>query len=196
MNYKILKNKEIGCGQYKIVTLRNEDIFKIMAWRNEQIEVLRQKTILTKSDQERYFANVVQPTFAESEPSIMLFSLLFDDLLIGYGGLVYIDWESRRAEVSFLVDPARAKDSKTYEADFSAYLTLLKQIAFDDLGLHRIYTETFAIRPEHVKIMEKNDFIYEGTLKEHNYIDKKYVDSLMHAVLRSDYEKNDLSFRA
>jgi RimJ/RimL family protein N-acetyltransferase len=190
MNYKILKNKEFSLGRYKIVTLRHEDIFKIMQWRNEQIEVLRQKKPLTREDQEKYFTDVVKPTFTQSQPPIMLFSLLFDGLLIGYGGLVYIDWESNRAEVSFLVDPARAEDSKTYEADFSAYLSLLKRIAFDDLSLNRIYSETYSIRVNHIKILEKNGFKYEGTLKEHNYIDKKYVNSLMHAVLRSDYVKD------
>ena len=37
---------------------------------------------------------------------MMLVSILAEpDHFIGYGGLTNIDWGSRRAEVSFLVDP-------------------------------------------------------------------------------------------
>lgn len=187
MKYKCLKKNFYELDSYTLVPYRHEDLTKIMQWRNVQIDVLRQKKPLTEEDQKRYFKNVIRPTFESREPPIMLFSFLKDDICIGYGGLVYINWEARRAEVSFLVDPKRAKDKQVYEQDFSHYLTLLKQIAFDDLKLNRIYAETYAIRKSHLEVLEKNGFKYEGRMCEHAKIKGRIVDSFIHAVLRRNY---------
>lgn len=189
MNYKILKNTEYTLGDYTLTALRHRDILEIMYWRNAQIDVLRQKKPLTRADQERYFREVVEPTFAMDEPPIMLFSFLSRGQLVGYGGLVYLDFTARRAEVSFLVDPKRAGDDKLYSQDFLAYLTLIKKIAFEELGLNRIFTETFAFRQKHLGLIEKAGFRFEGRLREHIKVRGKFTDSLIHSILKKEYKK-------
>lgn len=189
MKYKILSAAEFAEGDYKLLSLREGDIELIRVWRNEQIDVLRQKKPLTEKEQINYFRQVVRPTFAQKTPPLMLFSLLKNDSLIGYGGLVYLDWEARHGEVSFLVDSTRAKDKKTYAKDFSSYLTLLKRVAFDDLNLNRIFVETYATRLCHLEVLTKNGFIYEGRMRQHVKIKGKYIDSLIHGILKNDYLK-------
>lgn len=187
MKYIALKQQHYTLKEYSLVPLREEDIYKIKDWRNSQISVLRQKRMLTEEDQKNYYTNYVLPTFAEQTPSIILFSFLRNGSCIGYGGLTNIDWESKRIELSFLVDPLIYQDEPQYGECFSAYLTLIKQVVFDDLGFNRIFTETYDIRPFHISILEKNGFRYEGRMKEHVVIEEQFIDSLIHGYLKEYY---------
>ena len=151
------------------------------------MRVLRQRVLLTIERQEKYFQEVIAPSFCETQPSQILFSYLSRGVLIGYGGLVHISWEDRRAEVSFLSDPARAADAKEYELDFSTYLAIIQTLAFKHLKFTRLFTETYDLRPQHVSILESSGFELEGRMKSHVWIDLKPVDSLIHGCVRVPY---------
>ncbi len=154
----------------------------IRLWRNLQIDVLRQKGEISEEDQLKYFESVVWPTFNQDNPRQILMSFFYEEKLIGYGGLVHISWEDKRAEVSFLVDPSRITP-EIYEHDFTAFLTLIKMMAFSDLGFERLYTETYDIREKHISILETNDFQREGIMRKHVLINGKRIDSIIHGCL-------------
>jgi RimJ/RimL family protein N-acetyltransferase len=117
---------------------------------------------------------------------MLLVSILDDSReFVGYGGLTHIDWLHRRAEISFLVDPERAADRERYEADFSAFLDFLERWAFTDLGLNRLYTETYAFREHHIRILESRGLEPEGHLRQHILDpvgDGGFVDSIIHGI--------------
>src|SRR5688500_1316960 len=98
-NYKCLLQSEFSDDEYKLVAIRDDDRYEIMKCRNEQINVLRQKEPLITEMQENYFRPTVNRLFLEETPPQLLFSLLHNEDLIGYGGLVHIDWESRNGEI-------------------------------------------------------------------------------------------------
>lgn len=187
MTYRPLPPAEYRHGAYHLVPIRADDREPIRAWRNAQLQVLRQAAPLTAAQQEAYFQQVVLPLFEQEQPSQLLFSLLRGDELIAYGGLVHVSWPDRRAEVSFLADPARAAEPETYRQDFLAYLRLLGKVAFEGLKLNRLSTETYDIRPAHVAILEEAGFRLEGRLRQHVRLAGTFVDSLMHGLLATDY---------
>lgn len=172
---------------YKIVAIREQDIENIRIWRNAQIDVLRQKIPLSQEDQRAYFQRHIWPSFQNPNPEQILFSFLYQDACIGYGGLTRIDWEARRAEVSFLVDPLRAQDPVLYARDYTQFLFLLSLAAFKDLQFHRLYAETFAFRLEHMRILEECGFKQEGILREHIYKRGQWWDSLIHGLLAKEF---------
>lgn len=182
--YLALQREAYYYHDFFIVALRRQDIYKIKEWRNSQLDVLRQKRPLTDADQENYYINAVEPTFKQANPKIMLFSFIQNDSCIGYGGLTNIDWEARRFELSFLVDPAIYHNEEQYENCFSAFITLIKRAAFEDLGFNRMFTETYDIRPFHISILEKNGFRFEGRMLQHVIINEKFIDSLIHGFLK------------
>ncbi len=94
-----------------------------------------------------------------------------------------------RAEVSFLVSDSINQERTLYHKVFSEFISLIKEIAFIDLSLNRLFTETYNIRPFHISILEKNDFQLEGRMRSHIIINKKRVDSLIHSFLKENYEK-------
>jgi hypothetical protein len=181
MSYEILQGLTLSFENYAVVPIRVEDRFAIMEWRNEQLEILRQKEPLTVEDQNRYFHEVVKPDFGNKRPRQILLSFLHQDKLIGYGGLVHIEWRDSRAEVSFLLETSRNSDIEQFKLDYSIFLRLVKRLAFQQLSLHKLTTEAFDLRPYLIDTLEASGFVQEGRLKAHNCIDGKFVDSLLHA---------------
>ena len=179
--YRCLKTDLFRLKKYSLIPLRETDMELIRKWRNEQINVLRQKKLLTKENQENYYKRFIEPLFEQAQPSQILFSYLFGDQAIGYGGLTNIDWVLNQAEVSFLLDSNRIKDEISYREEFSFFLILMKQIAFMELDLNKLLTETYDIRPLHIGILEKNGFMLESRSKKNVLVGGEYVDSLIHS---------------
>lgn len=170
---------------YALVPVAPQHIEPIRCWRNAQMNVLRQATPISPAQQAAYYARHIWPTMEQQNPANILVGFLHRERLIGYGGLVHIAWECRRAEVSFLLDNARVADEAGYGRDFGAFLGLLRDLAFSDLGLHRLFTETYAMRRYHVSVLEASGFRLEGTLRDHVVIDGEFVDSLIHGIIRT-----------
>lgn len=173
---------------YQLMPINEKDMFTIKKWRNKQIKFLRQKKKLTDRDQKKYFNEVVLPSYNKKKPQLMLFKLAHKGVFVGYGGITNIDWVSKRAEISFLDDNLRADDETTYKEDFTAFLLIIKKVVFEYLKFQRVFTETYDIRPAHIKILENNDFLFEGRLVRHEYIAGKFVDSLIHGCINKKYE--------
>ena len=185
-NYTCLKKNDYLFENYQLIPIRLEDAEEIRRWRNEQINFLRQEKPISNTEQIKYFEQVIVPTFQESNPSQILFSFLENSKIIGYGGFVNIDWNSKISEISFLEETDRAKNHSLYETDFSVFLDFLKKIACNDLKITKLFTETYDIRPEHIKILEKNGFAVTDIEKNGKMINGKRVDILFHSYICDD----------
>ena len=184
--YKCLKSQGVVSGHFVLKTIQDDDIEEIRKWRNEQIDVLRQSEPISSLQQKKYFEQSIWPTMELERPGNILLTFFEEGRRIGYGGLVHISWEHRRAEVSFLLDTAIAKDIQKRKRYFSIYLKIIKKLAFESLSFHKLTTETFDIRPDYIQALEENGFFYEGRLRQHVMINGEYIDSVCHAVLRPD----------
>ena len=178
--YTCLQHQEQHIGDYSIVPLRYEDRFSIMKWRNEQIYHLRQMRPLTEDDQQRYFDNVVAKLFGNPKPDQILFSYLEKGVCIGYGGLVHINWIDNHAEISFIMDTRL--ENEHFAEHWSNYLKMLFKVAFDDLGLHKMFTYAFDLRPHLYPIFESAGFVREATLKDHCRYNGEYKDVIIHSI--------------
>ena len=182
-SYVCLQQQHFEQASYSISSVQEAHIEQIRKWRNAQLDVLRQSIPIEPQQQIYYFNKKIWPSMLMAKPATILVSFFHNGKLIGYGGLVHIAWEHRRAEISFLLSPERGKNYDIYQTDFSTFLSLMKRMAFSDLKLHRIFTETFDIRTHHIKILESNGFVREGVLREHVWIDAKAVSSIFHGCL-------------
>ena len=178
--YRCLNKQVYSLGDYTIVPLRYEDRFSIMKWRNEQIYHLRQARPLTEEDQQRYFDQVVSRLFEAQQPDQILFSYLEKGECIGYGGLVHINWIDSHAEISFIMDTRLEKEH--FARHWSNWLTLVKELAFSELRLHKIFTYAFDLRPHLYSVLEENGFTREATLKEHCFVEGRYKDVIIHSL--------------
>lgn len=180
-NYKALSKNFFSNGKHSIVPIRMEDRLLIMKWRNEQIYHLRQSKPLTEVDQNKYFDTVVNKLFEEDKPNQLLFSFLEDEKCIGYGGLVHINWIDKNAEISFVLETDLEKEY--FQEYWFTYLGLIEQVAFKELGLHKIFTYAFDLRPRLYLALTAAKFIEESRLKEHCFFDGKYIDVVIHSKI-------------
>lgn len=178
-SYKILNKQIYKKGEYSIVPIRYEDRVNIMEWRNEQIFHLRQSAPLTIKDQESYFEKVVSQLFIQNNPNQILFSYLKNDICIGYGGLVHINWVDRHAEISFIMQTSLERDFFYFH--WATYLNLIESVGFCELGLQKLFTYAFDVRPHLYDVLEDNGFVREAILKNHCYFNGKMKDVLIHS---------------
>ena len=182
--YHALRLNDYRHGRYRLLPIRPADREAIRQWRNAQLDILRQAEPLSVEAQDRYFQEVVAPLFEAEQPGQLLFSLLLDEELIGYGGLVHIDWRAGRAEISFLLETGRNAHIPTFQTDFAAYLHLLRQVAFEDLTLQKINTEAYDVRPYLTAVLEAEGFAEEARLPRHVQVAGQLVDTVFHSCFR------------
>jgi RimJ/RimL family protein N-acetyltransferase len=183
--YKCLDLAAINESRFVLTPIRDEDKYPIMHWRNSQLNILRQNELLTEAQQEAYFRSVVSPLFELEQPAQLLFSFFYEDRLIGYGGLVHIDWKSGNAEISFLLEPGSNENPSIFKSAWLAYLKMISAIAFRYLAFHKIYTYAYSTRTDLFPILEKAGFVEEVRLKDQVNIDGVFKDVLIHSLFRS-----------
>lgn len=183
--YKALNQQAFTDSPYSLVPIRMEDRQLIRQWRNEQMYHLRQNEPLTEEQQDRYFEKVVAPLFDQEQPDQILFSYLENDTCIGYGGLVYINWQDQHAEISFIMKTSLEK--QYFNFHWSTYLSLLENVAFTELRLHKIYTYAYNLRPELFKVLGNSRYRQEAVLKDHCRFESNYIDVLIHAKLNQEF---------
>src|SRR5690606_39161213 len=107
-------------------------------------------------------------------PNQFLFSLLENGKLIGYGGLVHINWIDKNAEISFIMDTSL--ETNRFNDIWVNYLSLLDKIAFDELNLHKLYTYAFDLRPKLYDALSLAGYKLDARLKEHCLFENKFLD--------------------
>lgn len=176
--YRLIKIVSCSNEQYNIKAIRIEDRYRIMKWRNDQIFHLRQKKPLTKKEQDKYFDNIVRKSFLYKYPKQFLFSFFDDGIMVGYGGLVHLDWRKKSAEISFLICTER--NQSYFSIYWNIFLELIEQIAFKELNLECIFTYSFELRPELYPVLNKREFYLKKRIGNDIVKDGKLVDSLIH----------------
>ena len=178
--YKCLNKNVYNFKNYKITPLRYEDRDKIMKWRNEQIYHLRQEHTLSIKDQDIYFKNSVYPLFNEKNPNQILFSFFKDNILIGYGGLVHINWVDKNSEISFLINTEL--ENLYFTKYWSIFLILIQSVA-KNINMHKIFTYAYDLRSKVYDVLINQGFSEDGRLRQHVIIDGTYKDVLIHSKI-------------
>ena len=141
-------------------------IDKLRAWRNhpDVRRWCRQYKLISDRDQAQWFQR------QNDDNSIEMLAVAFNEKIVGVCGLTDIDLINRRAEFSLYIAPEFQKNGYGR----SALKTLLWH-GFNDLGLNRIWGETFDGNPA-MDLFTQMGFVAEGTRKEHYYRDGNFID--------------------
>lgn len=181
ITYEEFNISSIKEEKYSLFPIRYEDREKIRKWRNEQIALLRQNEILTEQSQEAYFLNIVAVNFKQQQPQQLLFGFFENDELIGYGGLVHIDWNSKNAEISFLLDIKKSNEHE-YLGLFKSFLSLI-EVAARKTSMHKIYTFGYNVAKYRFQPLISSGFIEEANLQDHISIDGQLFDAKIYSKI-------------
>jgi RimJ/RimL family protein N-acetyltransferase len=103
---------------------------------------------------------------------------------IGLTGLLGIDWVHETAECFCVIG-----QKKFWGKGIGTQVhSLLIQMAFDELNLHKIWAVIYTNNPAVLKLVKKLGFEIEGTLREEKYISDKRIDLFRIGVLRDEFK--------
>ncbi len=109
---------------------------------------------------------------------------------IGNCMLRNIDWRVRNSLIGLYIG-----DKKYWGKGLgSDALRSLFAYGFDELNLNRISSTIFSNNLRSIKMCLKCGFKEEGTLRESQFTNGRYVDELLVAILRSDYNQDENDF--
>lgn len=186
-NYLVLSQRQYAAPGISVRPVGPADIQPIREWRNSQMDVLRQVSEISAKEQEQYFKNYVWPEKQKNKPSQILVSILRGETVVGYGGLTNISWADSRGEVSFLLEPGSESDLVVKEQVFSSFLKILSEISFKDLGLAKIFCETYSFRKHQIEVIRASGFVHEGTLRDHITVGNSRCDSIIQGLLAKEW---------
>ena len=104
---------------------------------------------------------------------------------IGGCGYHAIDWRNRSGEIGILIG-VKEYWNLGYGTDV---VRTLVAWGFSTLNLNRVFLRVYADNPRGIRCYEKVGFQLEGRLRQDNFHDGAYRDTLVMAVLRTDWEK-------
>lgn len=107
-----------------------------------------------------------------------------EDTYLGTISLKDIDLESKKAEYAISL----REMAKGTGVSVLATKRLL-EIAFKELNLNRVYLYVLTDNERAIRLYQKCGFVYEGTLRDHIYIDGKFKSLACYGILRDEYMK-------
>ena len=169
----------------KITGLRaveRTDLPRLLEWRNqpEYRIFFREYRELGIENQERWYISKV----LEDEHTRM-FSIVESETgeLIGACGLCYIDWLNRCADFSIYIGRDNLYIDDDYAVD--AGKTLI-DYGFQELNLHRLWSEIYDIDEKKKKMFEQLGFVHEATHESTHWTEGRWVNSWYYRLLSSE----------
>jgi RimJ/RimL family protein N-acetyltransferase len=161
----------------ELTALRPDDSATLFEWINDRDLVLLSAPYRPVSPErhEEWFASIRQ----RSDTVIFAIRMGHPPALIGTCQLHGIDRVSRRAELQIRIGDAAARG----RGFGTEAVRRLVDFGFRDLNLHRIDLHVFADNTAAQRVYEKAGFVTEARLRDAAFIDGRFVDVLVMAVL-------------
>ncbi len=157
--------------------LEERDLRQVADIRNKHIKYLRQKWMLSEREQKDWFIN-------ESQKHGLWYvweNNYYE--LCGVFGLTYIDWQSRKVELSFI--------TKDYVNEASGQMVLeALKIAFNELNMNKVWVEIYEFDQTKWDLLVRLGFSQDGILRENYYWDGKWYSSIILSITKRDYDKH------
>lgn len=104
--------------------------------------------------------------------------------LLGWVYLYKVEFEHGRAEVGILLAP----EARGMGIGKTA-MTLILNVAFDQLRLHKVYLTTRGINERAFALYQKIGFVMEGTLREHAFVQGQFNDTYFMGILAREWRE-------
>jgi RimJ/RimL family protein N-acetyltransferase len=159
-----------------------------VSWLNDP-EVYRHLLLaypLSQAAEEKWFDAMVARGPAEQ---ILVIEARIDNTwtAIGNTSFMDLDWVNRNAEIGIFI----GEKSQWNQGYGREAMKLMLRHGFNNMNLHRISLRVHADNPGAIKAYLAAGFVHEGVLRQDVYRNGEYLDVLVMAVLKSDWQDSD-----
>ena len=167
-----------------LCAIEREDLPQLQSWRNDSEirRYFREFRDLSMDQQERWYENTVN-----NNPDTLMYAIhrKKDNELIGCCGFNHVNWIHRRAELSLYIGWESSYIDEVGYAKES--IVLLLDYGFRELGIQRIWTETYSFDVKKRKLAGEVGFSEDGLLRNNYFFEGKWWDSIVISILSGDY---------
>ena len=165
----MLKGKAVG-----LRAIEKEDLPILLQWRNNP-----EFRLFFREYRELNFENQIQwfDKYVMRDMSTRMFAIIEIETLsvIGACGLCYIDWINRSADFSIYI----GKDNLYIDEYYAIQAgVLMEKYGFEELNLHRLWSEVYSIDNKKQTFFNSLGFELEAKLKQTHWTQGEWVDSL------------------
>lgn len=174
----MIKGKLIG-----LRAIEKEDLKTMRDWRNkpEFRKNFREYRELNMEMQHKWFERFV---IEDNNTLMFLIERLEDSKPMGVCGLTYINWLIRSADLSLYIGEENAYID--YESYADEALNFLMDYSFNQLNLHKLWTELYEFDSKKIRFFEKHNFKKDGILRDNCFEDGRYWNSYIHSLLQEE----------
>lgn len=105
-------------------------------------------------------------------------ALVLDGRMVGAGGLIGIDWESRKTGIGYWLAEQHQGQGLMTRA-----VQAVTDYAFDDLDLNRVEIQVGTDNAKSRAIPERLGFRQEGVLRDYERVGDRYLDIVVYSLL-------------
>lgn len=159
----------------RLRAIEERDLSQVRDWRNDDRlrHTFREYRLLNMVNQCSWLDHISRSHEVE------MFGIERNGALVGVCGLCNINWVNRTAETSIYVAP-----DLQYPEVAAKALYFLKQKAFEEFNLHRLWVEVYEFHTAKIALLQQGGYVLEGRLRKHSFKQGRYFDSLMYGLLR------------
>jgi RimJ/RimL family protein N-acetyltransferase len=170
----------LSAERVRLAPLTSNDLPLLFAWINDRDQVLFNAGYAPVH--ELSHASWFEALQQRKDCIIFGIRRIDDDALIGSCQLLNINPRHQNAELQIRLGDVESRG----QGLGSEALRLLLRFGFRDVNLHRIYLHVFADNERARRLYEKAGMREEGLLREAAFIDGRFVDLRVMAMLRSE----------
>jgi RimJ/RimL family protein N-acetyltransferase len=177
----MLNGKKIGLRK-----IEKADLDFLKEWRNSEgyRKHFREYRELNSDDQLKWYER-----FVMNDPGTLMFGII--DLqsreLVGACGLCYINWVQRNADLSLYI----GKDDIYIDTEEGGYawdaMEALFRYAFEELNLHKIWTEIYVIDERKKKLFDSFGMNQDAILRDNYFYNGNFINSYIYSMLQDEF---------
>ena len=167
-------------GRIYLRLMTAEDTENIIKWRNS--DVVRKQFIYQKEFTVESHENWIKTMIETGKAAQMMIVLNEGDRAIGSVYVRDIDLEHKKAEYGIFIGETDCL-GKGYGTEAAE---LMIEYAFDFLGIHKLMLRVYAENERAIKSYEKAGFKKEAYLKDDVYVQEKFRDIVLMAVINQE----------
>lgn len=165
--------------------VERSDLPQLLEWRNqaEYRRFFREHRELNSDQQNQWFERTVL-----GDPNTRMFSIVDKDSLelLGAAGLCYINWIDRMADFSLYIGANSIYIDEILAPDAAQ---ILLKFAFEELNLHRVWSEIYEFDRDKQHLFSKLGFSLDGRHRQTHWSNGCWHDSLFYGLLCQEFKK-------